>query len=148
MRKILLGVLAAVLISAGVSSGKVSAATPALTEITGVVTDNSVAASGADVTVLCNGNTLMDMTDAYGSYRVAYPAADCPFGVTVKVTAEKGGKSGVRTGTVHGVTTKLNLAIVNVPIPEYGLIGALAAGGMGIGLVAYTRRRQQQGQML
>lgn len=148
MRKILLGLLAAVLISTGLSSGSVSAATPALTEITGVVTENSVAASGANVTVLCNGNTRTDTTDTYGSYRVSYPSADCPFGVTVKVTAEKDGKSGVRTGTVMGITTKLNLAIVNVPIPEYGLVGALAAGGMGIGLVAYTRRRQQMGQML
>jgi hypothetical protein len=148
MKKLLLGVLAAVLISAGVATNNVSAATTPQTDITGVVTENSVAVKDANVTVLCNGNTLTDTTDSFGSYLVSYDAVDCPFGVTVKVTAEKDGKSGVRSGTVHGITTKLNLAIVNVPIPEYGLVGALAASGLGIGLIAYTRRRQQQGQML
>jgi hypothetical protein len=64
--------------------------------------------------------------------------------VTVKVTAEKNGKTGVATGTVQGITTKLNLAIVNVQIPEWGLIGAITAGGAGIGMIAFMRRRQQQ----
>jgi hypothetical protein len=48
---------------------------------------------------------------------------------------------------VQGITTKLNLAIVNVAIPEYGVVGAFLAGGTGIGLIALTRRKQNQAQM-
>lgn len=146
MKKLLLGALVGIFTFVGAASGSVGAAGPQ-TNVTGVVTENHVAVANANVTVLCNGNTQTDTTDSFGSYLVTFPSADCPFGVTVKVTAEKDGKSGVKTGTVQGITTKLNLAIVNVSIPEYGLIGALTAGGAGIGMIAYMRRRQQQLQL-
>ena len=141
MKKKILTMLAAVVASAGLVTTSVGA-TPATSVVTGVITDNSVAVAGASVTVLCNGNTETDTTNAQGSYLVTYPSGDCVFGSTVKVTAVKGGHSGVATGTVQGITTKLNLAIVNVSIPEYGLIGAGIAGSLGIGLIAYSRRRQ------
>jgi len=142
MKKILLG-LAALFVSIGVVSTSAAAATPPQTDITGVITENHVAIANADVTVLCDGHTQMDTTDAFGSYLAVFPIGECPFGVTVKVTAVKDGKSGVATGTVQGITTKLNLAIVNVAIPEYGLVGAITAGGAGIAMIAYMRRRQQ-----
>jgi hypothetical protein len=141
MKKVVLGLLVAVFASVGITSTSVSAAPPQ-TSITGVVTEAQVAVPGASVTVLCSGHTETDTTNAQGAYLVNYPSADCPFGSTVKVTAQKDGKSGVASGTVEGKTTKLNLAIVNVEIPEYGLIGALMAGGMGAGFIAYRRRQQ------
>lgn len=144
MKKLFLTVLVAMLVSAGLAPTTASAATIPQTDVTGVVTENHVAAANANVMVECNGNTEMDTTDAFGSYLVTFASADCPFGVTVKVTAEKDGRSGVKTGTVQGITTKLNLAIVNVEIPEWGLIGAVTAGGVGIGMIALMRRRQQQ----
>jgi len=147
MKKALLGLFIAVFASVGIASGT-AGATPPQTDVTGVITANSVAVAGASVTVLCNGNTLMDTTDAHGSYLTVFPIADCPFGETVKVTATKGGPSGVASGTVQGLTTKLNLSIVNVSIPEYGLIGAIFAGGAGIGAIAFMRRRQNQGATL
>ena len=146
MKKVLLGILVATFASVGIGTASASA-TPAQTDITGVITANSVAVAGASVTVLCDGNTLMDTTDAHGSYLTVFPIADCAFGSTVKVTATKGGNSGVSSGTVQGITTKLNLSIVNVSIPEYGLIGAFAAGGLGLGAIAFTRRRQNQNQL-
>jgi len=145
--KLIPGLLVAVCVFAGTASAKVGA-TPATTDVTGVVTKNQTAVPGAMVTVTCKGNTQGDTTDGFGSYLVTFSTADCPFGSTVKVVAQKGGESGVASGTVTGVTTKLNLAIVNVEIPEYGLLGALAAGGAGIGLIAVTRRRKQQMQQL
>ncbi|HEU4914289.1 MAG TPA: hypothetical protein VFT16_02675 [Candidatus Saccharimonadales bacterium] len=146
MKKILVGVIAAFAIVIG-STGGASAAAPQ-TSVTGVVTKNQIAQPGANVTVTCGGSTLMDTTDGMGSYLVNFPSADCPFGSTVKVVGEKNGEKGVASGTVQGVTTKLNLAIVNVAIPEFGLIGALAAGGLGIGMITVVRRRQQAAQML
>lgn len=142
MKKLISGFLVAAFVVAGSVSAGAHAAPPQ-TDITGVVTENSVAVGGASVTVLCNGNTETDTTDAFGSYLVIFTTAECPFGHTAKVTAEKDGKSGVMTGTVQGLTTKLNLAIVNVSIPEYGLAGTVMAAGAGVGLMAYMRRRQQ-----
>jgi len=146
MKKVLLGILVATFASVGVGTASASA-TPAQTDITGVITASSVAVAGANVTVLCDGHTMTDTTDAHGSYLAVFPIADCAFGSTVKVTAQKGGHSGVSSGTVQGITTKLNLSIVNVSIPEYGLIGAFAAGGLGLGAIAFTRRRQNQNQL-
>jgi len=141
MKKLAIGVFVAAFVVLGISGPAMAA--PPESDVTGVVTENQVAVAGATVSVLCNGKTEVDTTDAFGSYLVHFVSADCPFGTTVKVTAVKGGKSGVSSGTVQGVTTKLNLAIVNVSIPEYGLIGTLLAGGAGVGLIAYMRRRQQ-----
>jgi hypothetical protein len=141
MKQKILVLLAVVVASAGLVSASVGAEPPS-TEVTGVITENQVAVASASVSVLCNGHTEVDTTDAYGSYLVSYAAADCPFGSTVKVTAQKDGKSGVASGTVQGITTKLNLAIVNVSVPEYGLIGGILAAGAGIGMIFYMRRRQ------
>jgi len=141
MKKLAIGIFVAAFAAIGIAGPAMAA--PAESDVTGVVTENQVAVAGATVTVLCNGHTEVDMTDNFGSYLVHFVSADCPFGSTVKVTAVKNGKSGVSSGTVQGVTTKLNLAIVNVSIPEYGFIGTLIAGGAGIGLIAYMRRRQQ-----
>ena len=117
-------------------------ALPPLTDVTGVVTDeNGDAVGNAQVSVTCGTKNTMDMTDAKGAYLVSFSAIDCPFGATVKVVATKNGKTGKATGTVHGITTKLNIAIVNVQIPEYGLIGSLVAGGLGIGAISFYRRR-------
>jgi len=142
-QKLILGLLAVVVASTGLVSG-IANATPPQSDVTGVITENQVAVAGATVTVLCNGHTEVDTTDAQGAYLVTYPSTDCPFGTTVKVTAKKGSKSGIASGTVQGITTKLNLAIVNVSIPEYGLIGGILAGTTGIGMIALMRRRQQQ----
>ena len=142
MKKLAIGIFVAAFAAIGIAAPAMAA--PPESDVTGVVTENQVAVAGATVTVACNGKTEVDTTDAFGSYLVHFVSADCPFGSTVKVTAVKDGKSGVSSGTVQGITTKLNLAIVNVSIPEYGLIGTLIAGGAGIGLIAYMRRRQQQ----
>jgi hypothetical protein len=143
MKKLILGLFIAAFVSVGVGTAS-AAPVPAQTDVTGVITKNQIAVVGATVTVMCNGNTLTDTSNAQGSYLAVFTTIQCPFGSTVKVTAQKGGNSGVASGTIQGITTKLNLAIVNVAIPEYGLIGALTAGGTGFGIIAFTRRRQKQ----
>lgn len=144
-KKIILGIMVAVLASAGGLSASVSAAS-GRTDVTGVVTNNYVPVANVSVSVFCNGNVATDTTDAQGTYLVNYLTTQCPFGSTVRVTAQKSGMSGIASDTVSGVTTKLNLAIVNVPIPEYGVLGTLMAGGVGIGIIAYRRHRQNQNQ--
>ena len=140
--KLITGAFAAGVVSLSLS-GAVHATNGAVSEVTGVITENAAAVVGADVAVTCNGKTEMDTTDGWGSYRVAFAKADCDFGATVKVVATKDGKSGVASGMLQGITTKLNLAIVNVSVPEFGTLGMIAAGGMGLGFMAYMRRKQQ-----
>jgi len=146
-KKIIARFLAGAVVAFSTTAATGVHAAPPQTDVTGVITENHMPVAGATVTALCNGNTEVDATtDAAGSYLVVFPIADCPFGSTVKVSAKKGGKSGVASGTVQGITTKLNLAIVNVSIPEFGMLGTLMAGGIGFGLMAYMRRRQDQTQ--
>lgn len=144
--KILTGLFVAGVISTSVT-GVANAVNPAISEVTGVVTESHTPVAGADVAVTCNGKTETDTTDNWGSYRVAFAKADCDFGNTVKVVATKDGKSGVASGTMQGITTKLNLAIVNVSVPEFGTIGLITAGAAGLGLMAFMRRRQEQAQL-
>ncbi len=147
MKKRLLSLflIGAFFVASFVPLGSVSALPPQ-TDVTGVITHSGNPVAAADVTVTCGTTVKTDTTDANGSYLVTFASVECPFGSTVKVVAKKGGYSGSNSGTVHGVTTKLNIAIVNVSIPEYGWIGGILAAGTGIGAIAFTRRRfMQQG---
>lgn len=119
-------------------------ALPPQTDVTGVVTEQGNAVANASVKVTCMGFERTDIADAHGAYLVSFAAVECPFGTTVKVVGTKDGKSGTASGTVQGITTKLNIAIVNVSIPEYGWIGGLLAAGAGVGAIALTRRRVTQ----
>lgn len=145
MKQKIAALVIAVVAVAGLTTGVAHAENPA-TDVTGVVTENQASVANASVKVECNGHTETDTSNAQGAYLVRFSVIDCPFGSTVKVTAQKDGKSGVASGTVQGITTKLNLAIVNVAIPEYGAIGAAVAVSAGAGLVMYSRRRQLFGQ--
>lgn len=136
--------LAAVFAVIGFAPAVVSAA-PAQTDITGVITESGNPVANAVVTVKCMGFTEVDgMTDAHGSYLVIFTIAECPFGSTVKVAAKKGTMSGAASGTVQGITTKLNVGVVNVSIPEFGMMGGIVAGGAGLGSIAFMRRRSSQ----
>jgi len=98
----------------------------------------------ASVVVLC-GNASNEMeatTDALGEYDVEYcDAALCSNHDMVTVTATKDDMTGSNTGHVcsdHG-QCPFNVAIVDVTIPEFGLVGAMIVLLAGIGIVAYRR---------
>lgn len=139
--------MAAALVLAGVG-GVVVHALPPETEVSGIVTDGGNPVQDANVTVKCGATTLTDTTDASGTYLVSFTAAQCPPGSIVTVTAQKGSKTGSKQGRIVGLTTKLNVGLVNVSIPEFGAIGGTLALGLGAGVIMYTRRRQEQGMGL
>jgi hypothetical protein len=148
MKKKVMGMLmAAVLVVAGVG-GTVVHALPPETDVTGIVTDGGNPVDGATVTVRCGATTKTDTTNSSGTYLVSFTAAQCPPGSMVMVTAQKGAKSGSEQGKIIGITTKLNIGLVNVSIPEYGLIGSILALGLGAGVVVYNRRRFEQSTSL
>lgn len=113
-----------------------------VTDVAGTVTKAGNPVSGASVSVLCGTTTLTSGTTAAGGYIVQFSAADCPDGSTAHVTATKGADSGSKNGTVNGLTASINLALINVSIPEYGLIGLTGATIIGGGAFLVMRRRQ------
>ncbi|HXH27210.1 MAG TPA: carboxypeptidase-like regulatory domain-containing protein [Candidatus Acidoferrum sp.] len=116
-------------------------ALPPETDVSGVVTNSGGPVAGATVTVKCGAQTSTDTTNASGTYLVTFTPAQCPPGSTVMVMAQKGTQSGSKTGTVIGLTTKLNVGLINVVIPEFGVIASILALGAGLGAVVYSRRR-------
>jgi len=112
------------------------------TDVTGVVTNGGNPVSGAHVTIICDSNVKKTTTDGTGTYLVQYNIAKCPKGAVVHVTATKGKKGGNNTGTANPVTTKLNIALVNVSLPEFGLLTAGIATLIGGAAFVVVRRRQ------
>lgn len=115
------------------------------TVVSGVVTDNvGNPVQGATVSVVCNGNTLTDTTDASGAYAVFFNPNKCPAGKTAQVVASKGSKNGANSGVVTGHTS-INVAVLNVKItaaPELGLIATFGAAILGGGAFLMVRRRR------
>ncbi len=113
----------------------------AKTMITGKIAENGSPVEGADVEVECAGTLQMDTTDASGVYLVGFTADECPVGTQALIKAKKGSMSGSGTTDVQARTTKLNVGVMNLAIPEFGWLGGLLATGAGIGAIAFTRRR-------
>ncbi|MEM4710893.1 MAG: carboxypeptidase-like regulatory domain-containing protein [Candidatus Woesearchaeota archaeon] len=112
------------------------------TMVYGQVTDSSNnPVSGASVSVDCNGNILNTVTDASGMYYVFYPALLCNVGDTAIVTVNYGDQTFTGTGTVdYSKECRINVGVVNVQIPEFGVI---AAGLALIGAIAIFAIRRK-----
>lgn len=110
--------------------------------------------AGATVTGECyssNGSissgdpvlTNTDGTYCAGMVWTGDPPIECLDGDTVVVTAEKDGASGTSSGIVHGgMVGNLNIAVVNVWIPEFSTVTAgIALIGAGMGFIFLRRRK-------
>ncbi len=102
-------------------------ATSAMTIVAGVVYDDEgIVVDGAEISVMCNLNEINATSLSDGSYAVEYLENLCDTGdeVTVTATADEG--YGVGSGVVMdkglypGVD--INLSIINVVVPEFGLV--------------------------
>ena len=146
MKKKLLSAIASAFALAALLPAVASASpTPAQTDVTGTVTSGTSLVQGASVTVKCNGNTGSDITDNTGTYLVVFSAVQCPKGDTANVTATKGALSGSSSGPAGFITNKLNIAVVDVSIPEFGIAAGVVAAIMGGGAFMVIRRRQLSG---
>lgn len=143
-KSIILGIsLMAFVLAVSAAPGVASAASP-VTRVTGVINHDGQPVAGAEVTAICGAATETDVTDAEGSYLATFAATDCPLGSVAQIKAKKGEMSGSASGDVQGVSTRLNTAVVNASLPEYGLIGSLVAVAAGAGVIAFSRRRHAQ----
>ncbi|MFH1249056.1 MAG: hypothetical protein V1660_02800 [archaeon] len=99
--------------------------------------------ANADVDVTCNANLLSTTADVNGEYCVCYETG-CTTGDTVTVTATDipSGASGTETGLVDLLGCTLNVAIIDVFIPEFSAIAAgIALIGSGVGFAMLRRRK-------
>jgi len=113
---------------------------------TGTVTDaSSLPVANAAVSVTCVNESASTITDGSGDYIVALGNPTCVSGSTAYVTATK---DGVGTGHNSGVVCTagkegdcdINVAFVDVQIPEFGIIGGALVLLAGIGIIAYKRK--------
>jgi hypothetical protein len=95
--------------------------------------------------VICKGNTLTDKTSKSGAYLVQFSKRECPTSAKITVTATANGEQGQTTGKATSESNELNLAILNVDVPEMGIITAIAALGLGAGATLVIRRRHLSG---
>ena len=132
-----LALSASVIFPAGALAAK------AKTDVTGFIQNGGQAVKDANVSVKCDGKTKTTKTNNHGLYSVRFNGNLCPDGSTVTVTATKDNLSGTTTGTAYGVNCRLNVAIVNVAVPELGTVAALTAAVGGAGAFLYQRRRAE-----
>jgi hypothetical protein len=137
MAFLLVGILATTFVSATTCSGPIVCGKVYLQG-----TDPLQIVSGASVSVDCNDNVLAATTSNEGQYCVCYASDECSADDTVEVTATKGSSSGSNTGVVENGWCGLDIAIVDVFIPEFSAIAAgVALIGSGIGFLALRRKK-------
>ncbi|GIU70294.1 MAG: hypothetical protein KatS3mg002_1530 [Candidatus Woesearchaeota archaeon] len=112
------------------------------TMVYGQVTDgNGNPMQGVPVTVTCNGNILNTTTDASGMYYVFYPSLQCDVLDTATVEVTIGDTTYTGEGTVDfSKECRINIANVNLQIPEFGVV---AAGLALIGAIAIFAIRRK-----
>jgi hypothetical protein len=123
-------------------------AAAATTDVTGEVTYNGSLVKGAEVTAVCDGKSKSAKTNSTGQYLITFTSKQCPNGATVNVSASATVSSKNETGNNHGKvnpydnSTILNIAVVNVTLPEFGLLTATGAALLGSGAFLLVRRHQ------
>ncbi|HEY8999169.1 MAG TPA: hypothetical protein VIM53_02525 [Candidatus Saccharimonadales bacterium] len=144
MRKKITAIVAALSLLAAFAVPSIASAAPttgAKTSVSGVIDNNGKPVKGAHVTVVCNNYSRSTKTNNAGQYSVTFAKGQCAVGDTVTVVASKGGKGGVSSGKVTADTMKLNVVIVNVALPELGLVtGAGAVLTAGAGFLVVRRK--------
>lgn len=117
-----------------------------LTVITGTVTDgdnNKVDGATVEVTCTHGGEDTVELTttDIDGQYYVTYSPLDCDDGDEVVVIVTYGDLTGGQEGTVSYAECMVNVAILDVQIPEFGVVAAgLALVGAIAGFAVMRKR--------
>ena len=111
--------------------------------VTGKVTNNSLPVSGAIVSVKCEVTTVTATTNSNGTYAVIFNNPLCLTGDTVTVTATSGSLIGSNSALVIGNSCNTNVIVVNVSVPEFGILTTLSASVISGGAFIAVRRRSQ-----
>lgn len=115
----------------------------AATVINGTVTNGGTPVNHANVNVTCNGHTLATATDSHGSYTVSFSSGLCGLNNKVTVVASVGNLSGSNSGTVQGNSCNTDVTVINVSVPEFGLLTTISGSVISGGAFLAIRRRSQ-----
>ena len=120
---------------------------PSLTVISGTIyqANGITVVPNAAVTVTCTHASIdyvkTTTSNGVGSYGVVFPISQCAIGDNVKIEAEKNSADGSNTGIVsHEGTCLVNTSIINVSIPEFGVIAGCVALVGALGIFIYRRK--------
>lgn len=123
----------------------------AQTWVSGTIKDsngNPVAGGGAgdNVTVTCNGNVHVVPFDTTGSYATSYEQTVCKVGDPASASVAIAEGSGSNTGTVqnsavNGPIVDLDVVVLDITVPEFGLIGGALTGVGSIAGYLYLKTR-------
>ena len=115
----------------------------AATVISGTVTNSGVPVNHANVNVKCNAYTLTNTTDSNGNYSASFTSGQCGLNSTVSVVATSGSLSGSNSITVQNNTCSSNVTVINVNVPEFGIIAGISAAVICISAALVVRSRSQ-----
>lgn len=119
-----------------------ASAASAYTDVTGTINYNGApVGKGVKVIVKCNGNKLTDTTSKKGAYFVQFTKKECPASAKITVSATYGGITGSSKGKATKESNDLNVAIVNVSLPELGFVTSIGAVLLGGGAFFLIRQR-------
>jgi len=141
MRKLFIIIIAVLMLAVTIGIATAVVEGP-FTVISGQVTDENGAVDGAIVNVNCNGNDAEPViTGIDGMYYVSLSKAVCSVDDSVLVEASKDGAEGSNDGIVsYNGRCKINTSIVNVQIPEFGVLAGAAALVGALGIFLYRRK--------
>ncbi|MGV8086887.1 MAG: hypothetical protein ACP5N1_04610, partial [Candidatus Woesearchaeota archaeon] len=97
--------------------------------------------SGASVDVTCNDITESTVSNVDGDYYVSFASGVCYFGDEVSVNAVKDEASGSNEGFMcQEEECDIPITVIDVTIPEFGIIAGAFALVAGLGIIAYRRK--------
>lgn len=101
----------------------------AKTIIKGTVTDsNNAPVNGGSIVVNCGSATKNATIGSNGKYSVTFTKAECKNGKPADATANTGSGSGSNSGTVNASVYVLNIQVLNIDVPEFGVVGGAVSG--------------------
>jgi len=109
------------------------------TWISGTVYNNEGSpVNGGSVNVTCGATTKLAIIDGSGNYAKTFTQVECKAGDTATATASTGEGSGtssevVQNTVVNGPIVDLDIAVIDITVPEFGLIGGALTGLISVG---------------
>ncbi len=94
--------------------------------------------NGGSVNVTCGSTTKLAIIDGSGNYAKMFTQVECKAGDTASATASTGEGSGtnsevVQNSSVNGPIVDLDVAVIDITVPEFGVIGGALTGLISVG---------------
>jgi|GEM_PF-6843816 hypothetical protein len=142
-KRIVMTLLSSLVITMLLPATNFAVSSGAINKISGVVTNDGKTVVGAQVTVVCNGNTKNTTSGKGGAYSVRYTITQCPDQAIAHVTATDNGYSGSNSGEgeVNENNLKLTEKLNTQAVPVLGLVTGATAVVLGSAGYAIMQRR-------